>query len=280
MKQSPTLNQKLDQYSIAVGSQTVSGKSAAEWIGYAAAAGASLAMAGSAEAAIIYSGIQNITAEIDPTAQISNNTNQKFFNIGGSNFKAGVVFALSGTPGSFKYVGGAILAATSSAQALILGAPGAGGYNGSFLNASQVDIGPNGVFSASGGGNVRTQTSSGNNGFGQFALGATGLIGVKLGSGNYGWIRLKVEDMGINQPFSSVFGGALGNGLNYADKITVIDWAYENTGAAIHAGRKFSFGGALSSDNTIPEPSALALLAAGAAGIGAFRRRKAAQGLH
>ena len=132
-------------------------------------------------------------------------------------------------------------------------------------------IGPGGVFSASAAGRLRINVVnvSGPNGtLGHFPLGATGIAGFQLANGDYGWIRLKLTDLGLNQPFSTVLGGSpLGNGQGYADKVTVVDWAYENSGAAIKAG-------------DVPEPSALALLAAGAVGIGAFRRRKAGLTVH
>ena len=69
-------------------------------------------------------------------------------------------------------------------------------------------------------------------------------IGLKVRSGGtffYGWIRVST-----NSDLSSV---------------TVHDWAYENTGVEIAAGE-------------IPEPGNLGLLAAGAAGLMAWRRRR------
>jgi MYXO-CTERM domain-containing protein len=69
---------------------------------------------------------------------------------------------------------------------------------------------------------------------------------------DYGWIQLEFT---------------LGsNGL--ADGVTVEDWAYDNTGAPIKAGQTTS--------SSTPEPSrvAMALLAAGAAGVAALRRRR------
>ena len=90
----------------------------------------------------------------------------------------------------------------------------------------------------------------------------TGIAGIQLASGNYGWIRLRIDDLGPNQPF----GGTYTNGQNFPDKITIIDWAYKDSGAPIHVADTVS---------QVPEPSSLLLLASGAAGIAAFRRRKA-----
>jgi hypothetical protein len=92
---------------------------------------------------------------------------------------------------------------------------------------------------------------SGNGFYGGVAIpaGATGLLGFRFTSNNlggpagtlYGWARLSV--------------GTTGDG-------NVVDWAYEDTGAPIAAG-------------AVPEPSSLGLLAAGAAGLAQWRRRRA-----
>jgi len=102
---------------------------------------------------------------------------------------------------------------------------------------------------------------------GKFAMGVTGVIGIQLGDGNYGWIRLLIEDLGPNQPYKHyddtlLQPGPYLSGKGYADKVTVIDWAYDDSGGQIH----------------VPVPAPLALLAAGAAGLAAFRRRKSQRG--
>lgn len=82
--------------------------------------------------------------------------------------------------------------------------------------------------------------------------GVTAFMGVKFfDAGNnplYGWIRV---NGGPTQGFPA----------------TIVDWAYEDSG-----------GGILTGATQVPEPSSLALgfLAAGAAGVAAWRRRKAA----
>jgi hypothetical protein len=80
--------------------------------------------------------------------------------------------------------------------------------------------------------------------------GTTAFMGVEFpdASNNprFGWIRIT-------------------GGLDAGIPATIVDWAYENSGAGIETG-------------VIPEPSSLALgcLAAGAAGLAAWRKRKAA----
>jgi len=101
---------------------------------------------------------------------------------------------------------------------------------------------------------------------GYFVSGTTGFVGIQLASGNFGWICLKFEEPGPNQPYSTLLGTPLSNGLGFACRITVVDWTYETSGGTIHVG---------DTSSPVPEPSPLAPLAAGAVGIGAFRRRKA-----
>jgi len=103
--------------------------------------------------------------------------------------------------------------------------------------------------------------------YGNFKLGTTGFVGIRLGNGDYGWIRLRLDDTGLNQPFTTNHGGLgpFGDGENYPEKLTIIDWADDDSGAPIQLQVP---GG------TAPEPSSLALLAAGALGLAAFRRRK------
>ena len=92
-----------------------------------------------------------------------------------------------------------------------------------------------------------------------FAAGATHLVPVSA-AGDNGWIRIEV----FNGP----------NGL--ADEIEAIDWAYNSVaGGPITPGQESGGGGGGSST---PEPStaAMALLAAGSAGVLAWRRRRVA----
>lgn len=261
------LEQRLLRYGVTAKGQIAQGRSLGEIAAYAAAVGAGLVVSGTADAGIIYSGVQNISVTIDHSAK----------------------------PG--KYAGGTFknYMATSSAKSVDLNGDGANdislkasfsaartyyglhtnyrgngrvnALNGAFLGSgtalnlvSGVNIGPGGNFNALDGGRTRYQTKYGSGAFGNFKSGTTGFLGIKFNN-DYGWIRLRLDDLGANQPF----GGTLGDG--YPDKVTVLDWAYNDSGAAINAGQTRSA-------SSVPEPSSLALLAAGAAGLAAFRRRR------
>jgi hypothetical protein len=91
-------------------------------------------------------------------------------------------------------------------------------------------------------------------GLGTWSIAHTGFAGFRFTTSgshqtDYGWVRLEYTE------------GT--NGL--AKSITAVDWAYDTSGAPITAG-----------DVGAPEPSttALAILAAGAAGVAALRRRR------
>lgn len=80
---------------------------------------------------------------------------------------------------------------------------------------------------------------------GSFASG--GYLGVQTSQGYFGWLDLLVE--------SAAVGGNT--------RITVRGWAYEDSGAAIGAG-------------VVPEPASLMMLASGAIGVMARRRKVSA----
>jgi hypothetical protein len=275
------------QYGVTARGQVTEGRTIGEIAGYAAAVGAGLAMAGNADASIIYSGVRNISVSIDPAAQATNNQFSHYasgaidVDGGGTDVRLGAAFgAQVYATRSAKYIGVGVLSA--AAGAAFMG-------TGNFLGASRlaagdtVSAGQN--FGATLAGRARYQSVTTDGGgsiqsAGNFAPGETGFVGIRLGGGNFGWIRLRVDDLGLNQPFKDLLAGygdgypPIGDGQGYPDKVTVIDWAYEDSfagelGNPIHAGD--------TGPTSVPEPSSLALLAAGAAGIAAFRRRRAAQ---
>jgi len=90
---------------------------------------------------------------------------------------------------------------------------------------------------------------------GEWARSGTAFAGIRIqnGGSHLGWIRIKLQASGSS---------------GYVNEVTVIDWAYnEVSGASIGAG-----------NTGIPEPDskAMALLAFGAAGVLAWRKRRQA----
>ena len=265
---------KLDQYRIAAKGQMRVGHKAAGWAGFATAAGATLAMSGVAEATIIYSGTaQNISVSLaDPPGAWSlqsaslnaidiDNDGQNDVNFTVQNKVAtgaprDDVFLL-GNGGFFSGLGSTTRAAFSATAATSTA-------NAQQLSAGQ-SIGPSGIFGGSSSaiaqgtltfaavtGGVAT-TASATTKTGLWTQNVNGFLGVQFQHANathYGWIRLNFEDTDND--------GQL-------DRITAIDWAYQATeGFGIRAGQ------------TVPEPTPLALLAAGAVGIAGFRRKRKA----
>ena len=277
MSESKHLSDRLGQYSITAQGQIARGRSFGDIAGYAAAAGAGLVMAGGADAAIIYSGVQNVSVQIDPTLQgtspFNNSVGSAAIDMDGGgddvnlrlNFIGNNPGTLSGVTTS--YYGIAIVVGAGGGEFLAGTTNNSASVNGANFAAGAVIGG--GVFSAGSAGLVHSQKHIGSAAssaidLGNFQLGQIGFVGIQLASGNYGWIRLLIEDLGDNNPFGGA-GGLPGTG--YPDRITAIDWAYEDSGAPIYAG-------------AVPVPTPLALLAAGALGLAAFRRRKTAPAQH
>ena len=163
------------------------------------------------EAGIIHSGTQSIF--IDNTGVID-------LDGGGNDFR----FEFESSDSSSNYVaglGGARIFNTSN-------------YNANKFNAGQL-IGTAG--STSGFAYIYNFTADP----GQF-------MGVKLASGNFGWIQVK----------------------RTSEKLTIVDWAYDDMGNSILAG---------ATGSVVPEPSSAALLglgliSMGAVGVRELRRRK------
>lgn len=278
MSSHTNLQERLDRYGITARGQIGRGPSVGEVAAYAAAAGVGLVMAGGADAQIIYSGIRNLEFNIDPAAVATSrawatniaNVASAAIDLDGGGADATVRLSFLGNvaPGSatanYYGFGGLVVAGSARFLGISGGSASLGGSN----VPKGAQIGSSGVFSASSAGLVRGEAliSGGPQGpydLGHFQLGQKGIVGIQLASGNYGWIRLRIDDRGDNNPFVEYLGtppAPLLSGARYPDRITVIDWAYESiAGDPIEA----------------PVPTPLALLAAGALGIAAFRRRKA-----
>lgn len=204
----------------------------------ATATGAALAMTTSAEADIIYSGIENVTV----TASTKNTARNLSLNIqspkaAGSTLKFNVVLGhgleeITGTgknpPHTQFFSNGYALM-----QRFGFGATIKGDHIPPTNSGAIVHI--NGGMGGSGG---------------LFTKSVTGYAGFVLSDNEHGWIRLK---------WSSSSSTEL--------SLTVIDWAYNNRpGGIITAGEGIT---------SVPEPSSLslALLAAGSGGVLALRKR-------
>lgn len=209
------------------------------WLRYTAAVGSALAMATDAAAGSIkYSGIQDVTAGEDQVAQ---------FSVGPASF---LISALSNLP----YGVGVFLTAGNIAGILVNGSDGVR----KLASGAAISAGA-GIFRA-GFHTVRASSGGGATG-GTFKASQPGLAGIRFNTGtflnpmfHYGWVRL--EYAGIPSP----------------DSITAIDWAYETAvNEKIAAGQTVEVSGA-------PEPgtAAMSLLALGAAGVLALRRKRIA----
>jgi hypothetical protein len=202
------------------------------WAVYAAAAGSALAMSGAADADIIYSGVQNVTVE----------------SIGGVKSNALIDVDGNGDDDLFMSVNGRGFATVEGSNGAQVAYSGMSYWARRFGSGSTIGSGADfNTFSIF----IRGTNKKGT--FGNWSFSTTGIAGFQLGSGNFGWIRLHVE---------SISGKS-------ADKLTAIDWAYEDSGAAIAAG---------ATGSAAPAPASLALLATGAVGVAAMRRRRKARG--
>jgi hypothetical protein len=242
------------------------------WRMYAAAAGSALAMASSASAGSIIYGTLNKVASITPFAtgtklnsvnrpvniNVGSRTQVKSFTIQGAKLGIGV--------GSFRVPNTHSGSANAFLHLFRNGVNGFVTQAGTLAKvASGAKISHGNVKFLSTDNNIGTRPGlgfeEGNHGMvsGPFKPSQTGFagFGIHTAGGNdfYGWVRLEFMDSPRGP-----------------DEVEAIDYALNNVaGAPINAGQEAA------SSSAVPEPStsALALLAAGAAGVLALRRRKA-----
>jgi hypothetical protein len=244
------LSSRLDLY-LTSSSGTISAgfrQKLSAWPRYAAAVGSALALASSAEASIIYSGVENLSC--------FSTFEYPRISMAGNAFVLWVIHHWS-TWGRWYRVGmyasleGQILGTGGDLRKLASGANISGGVPG-FGHPWR----------------VRQRNTHGYTNkpqtvkyYGNWpAPSSTGFAGVKFTEGgqpHYGWVRLEYSAWPDGSPVS----------------ITAIDWAYNDVaGAPIRAGQTSDESGS----SLVPEPSgkALALLAAGAMGVLAWRKRR------
>lgn len=214
-------------------------------VGFGAAASAALVGATGIDAAIQYSGIRNLTGGA-PGGPIEIGIDLD--GVGG--------VAYNGVPGADLKV----------FQAGNIGGL-LGGFNGPKLALEPTDIRAIRKFSSGEmigtvgskldlpNGNGSVVSAFGGAPVGDFVVNSPGFAGFQLGSGNFGWVRIRHNGPGLG--------------------ITVIDWAYDDARNHLQAGE----GAPQGPGNAVPEPATafmmgLGLLSMGSAGVRTYRRRK------
>jgi hypothetical protein len=210
-----------------------------DWRLYAAAGAAALAAGSAADASIIYGNL-NVDLTIPNGAPAHASTVKKTFTIDGVVESAVLRRAPGGTGGP-----GAFFASAK-----------VGGPLNVFVFGSSVSAAVNFGKGQAIGGNyllAGLETLAGREGNevpedGLFTGGRIGYAGFQLGNGDLGWLQIQV-------PTNNA----------YPDELKILGYAYNDaSGAPINAGQGAS----------VPEPSALGLLALGSAGVLAWRRRR------
>ena len=211
-----------------------------KWLGYTAAASSAFVFSAAADAAVVYSGIQNIG--LDTPVDINNDgTNDFVFTISSFNGFSSYGYANLNPLAGAQFIKTNAFDVKKLASGSTISA-GAGVFldiEGTFRYTVIDSIG-NFFEQAPWPGAVPPATSS-------------GFAGAKInanGTDIYAWLRFSIENRASN---------------GFPVNVTLIDWAYEDSGAPIVAGNK----------GVVPLPGSLGLLAMGATGLAAFRRRKA-----
>lgn len=237
------LESALDRYCEAAQTtqRVLGGARLKNWALFSTAAGSAFALASSAEAAVIYSGVQNIM--VTRTGTLGSDFQNVDLNGDGADDVAIHLLWSGGTAA-------ADLKGLTSPGAFVK-TFGLGNSASRLSSSSSVSIGLNGGFASLG---LLRFANSASTIAGIWPGGnptaTSGFAGVQFADTGFqlhtGWLRLELHNDANGAP----------------DKLTLIDWAYESvSGAPIHVA-------------DVPEPSSLALLAAGAAGLLAFRTRR------
>jgi hypothetical protein len=252
------LNDRLDTHFATLRSSSNAGlkRGVEKWQVYAAVATSALAMTTNASAGLIYSGIQNKTVSVASVGDKSSTRHNSGLSVL-LNGRSGPAFVLgvrqgnqSGTLAGGAFLGnqgvhlltdGGLLRKLNSGAMISGGVPGFQGAS----RGSTVGVFDKTIFSG-GGTRVFGDWVPGEDGFAGFSFETAG------SATDYGWVRLVFDDSANTLP----------------DRLTAIDWAYEQGAISIEV------------PSSAPEPAtaALSLLAAGAAGIAALRRRRKAEG--
>jgi hypothetical protein len=263
MNKNHPLDADLERYSITA--RTVlnlkpSAKCLGELTLYTAAAGSALALAQSAEASIIYSGIRDITIH---RVTNSNVVTAVDLNGDGQNDMLFHIFSQQTSKGGFYELDSAVATGIGQPPTLLLDNQKSSLLKLSASNSLNYKPGANNTWRTLGG--LRLHTATSNNTIGRVPLGlwnpgpnatTTGFAGAAFaktsaGAPHLSWLQFKLTT----------------DSKNRTNSLTLIDWAYQSVpGASIHVGSKGS--------TSVPEPSTLGLMALGAAGITALRRRR------
>jgi MYXO-CTERM domain-containing protein len=213
------------------------------WSLYAAAAGATIAMAANADADIIHN--SDPTLDLTVTG-VPNSPNSKSFSIDGQTLSA-FVDRLStlgfrvNVAGIWNPSGDVKIASVNT---------------GGLFFDKKYNLGQSILFTGIYGGGTM-QKSSNNGVLGQWGPGVvTGFLGIELPGTHYGWIQVRLSNDG-----------------DLPNKLEVLDWAYNSVaGQAIRAGDYTP--AQLPTDTPEPGTMGLAVLALGAAGLTAWRKRR------
>jgi hypothetical protein len=242
-----TLDTQLEEYGRTAEGQLAVAAPVGKWAAYSAAAGAALAMAPAADAAIIYSGSFGFTnIPIYTSSSVFIDVN-------------GMVSGSNAFPGADLVLFNSMSSTTSGSSTIYFYTTlGFSGLNASMIRGGSgiarlgsgvpVSSGTSFVPASSLGWYFRSRTSGGTNSSysgGPWGSGGTGFVGFRFENNSntyFGWARLDINPGDLDGE--------------------VLDFAYESSpNTAITTG-------------AVPEPSSLSLLALGTVGLAALRRRR------